>query len=58
MMDGEPAGVYAQRFDATLGVTCAQIWISAKSGLVLREEIDGDITGKGIGHLSMQFSRR
>ena len=52
---GDATKVYSQRFSSSAGTTYAEIWISTKSGLPVREELDGDITGKGKGHLSMVF---
>ena len=52
---GEPASVYSQRYESSAGITNAQIWISKKTGLLLREELDGDLGPKGKGHESMIF---
>jgi hypothetical protein len=54
--NGEPASLYTQRYEAPAGTTSAQIWISKKTGLLLREELDGDLGPKGKGHESMIFS--
>jgi hypothetical protein len=53
---GELASLYTQRYESTVGITNAQIWISKKTGLLLREELDGDLGPKGKGHESMVFS--
>jgi hypothetical protein len=53
---GEPAALYTQRYEAPAGITSAQIWISKKTGLLLREELDGDLGPRGKGHESMIFS--
>jgi hypothetical protein len=52
---GAPASVYSQRYESSAGITNAQIWISKKTGLLLREELDGDLGPKGKGHESMIF---
>jgi hypothetical protein len=53
---GEPASVYAERYASKAGTTNAQIWISKKSGHLLREELDGEVPGKGKGHDSVRFT--
>ncbi|HEY7964549.1 MAG: hypothetical protein ACHP9U_03750 [Steroidobacterales bacterium] len=52
---GEAAAVYRERYQAPSGSTDATIWISKSSGRVLREEQDGDIPGKGKGHISYRW---
>jgi hypothetical protein len=52
-VDGKPATLYSQDFVASKGTTHALIWISHADGTVLREELDGDIKGKGKGHETM-----
>jgi hypothetical protein len=54
-LNGESVSVYSQRYEAAAGTTNAQIWISKKTGLLLREEMDGDLGPKGKGHESMIF---
>ena len=51
-VDGQPAAVYREQYKASTGSTTATIWISQASGRLLREEQDGDISGKGKGHIS------
>ncbi len=51
-LDGQPAAVYREQYKGDAGSTTATIWISKSSGRLLREEQDGDITGKGKGHIS------
>jgi len=53
--NGEPAKLYSQRYESAAGTTDAKIWISKNSGLLLREELDGDLGSKGKGHESMLF---
>jgi len=53
---GEAAAVYSETYTADVGSTHAQIWVSKKSGLLLKEEEDGDVKGKGKGHISGLFS--
>ena len=36
-------------------IAIATIWISKSSGRLLKEEQDGDITGKGKGHISYSW---
>jgi hypothetical protein len=55
VIDGQPAAVYREQYKAATGSTDATIWISKTSGRVLREEQDGDITGKGNGHISYRW---
>jgi hypothetical protein len=54
--NGEPASLYTQQYESPAGNTTAKIWISRKTGLLLREELDGDLGPKGKGHESMIFS--
>jgi hypothetical protein len=54
-VDGEAVSVYSQHLAAPEGSTDEEIWVSKKSNRILREEIEGDITGSGRGHLSMLF---
>ena len=53
---GQPAAVYHEQYKGPTGQTDATIWISKASGRLLREEEDGDITGKGKGHISYHWS--
>ena len=55
-MDGRPAAVYREQYRGDTGSATATIWISKSSGRLLREERDGDITGKGKGHISYHWS--
>ena len=55
-MDGRSASVYREQYKGDSGSTNATIWISKSSGRLLREEQDGDITGKGKGHISYHWS--
>jgi hypothetical protein len=55
-VDGEPAAVYRKQYKAGTGSTDATIWISKKSGRLLREEQDGNIPGKGKGHISYRWT--
>ena len=55
-VDGQPAAVYREQYKGDTGSTNATIWISKSSGRLLREEQDGDITGKGKGHISYRWS--
>jgi hypothetical protein len=54
-VDGEAVSVYVQHLTAPEGSVDEEVWISKKSNRILREEIEGDITGNGRGHLSMLF---
>lgn len=56
--DGQPAVVYRERYIGSTGSTIATIWISTSSGRLLREEQDGDIRGKGQGHVSYRWPPR
>lgn len=51
----QAAAVYRERYHSKVGSTDATIWISKTSGRVLREEQDGDIAGKGHGHISYHW---
>lgn len=53
---GELAAVFSESYTSDVGTTNAQIWISKTSARMLREELDGNITGKGSGHDSARFS--
>ncbi|MBS0431644.1 MAG: hypothetical protein JSS21_04470 [Proteobacteria bacterium] len=55
-LDGQAAAVYREQYKGGTGLTNATIWISQSSGRLLREEQDGDITGKGKGHISYHWS--
>ena len=55
VIDNEPAVVYREQYKAATGSTDATIWISKSSGRLLREEQDGDIKGKGKGHISYRW---
>src|SRR5579859_5462595 len=51
-VDNQPTAVYREQYKAATGSADATVWISKTTGLVLREEQDGDIPGKGKGHIS------
>jgi len=51
-VNGEAAAVCSEQSKHRSGSTDATIWISRSSGRVLKEEQDGDIKGKGKGHIS------
>lgn len=55
VIDKQPAAVYREQYKAATGSTDATIWISKTTGLLLREEQDGDIKGKGKGHISYRW---
>lgn len=52
---GQTAAVYREQYKSNAGSTDATIWISKSSGRLLREEQDGDIIGKGKGHISYRW---
>jgi hypothetical protein len=54
-IDGQAALVYREQYKSTIGTSDAKIWISKSTGLVMREEQDGEITGKGKGHITYQW---
>ena len=54
-VDGEAAAVYSDNFTGKAAKTEGQIWISKKTGLVLRQEVDVDLGAKGKGHQSIRF---
>jgi hypothetical protein len=54
-MEGQPTAVYREQYKSDKGSTDATIWISKASGRLVREEQDGDITGKGKGHISYRW---
>jgi hypothetical protein len=54
-IDNQPTVVYREQYKAATGSTDATIWISKTTGRVLREEQDGDIVGKGKGHISYRW---
>ena len=56
IVDGQAAAVYREQYRAKSGSTDAQIWISRASGLLLREEQDGEVTGKGKGHIAYRWT--
>ena len=55
VIDNQPAAVYREQYKAATGSTDATIWISKISGRLLREEQDGDVRGKGKGHISYRW---
>jgi hypothetical protein len=55
VVDGQAAEVYRERYESKKGSTDALIWISKSTGRVLREEQDGEVPGKGKGHISYAF---
>ena len=55
-VDGQSTAVYREQYKGDTGSTSATIWISKSSGRLLREEQDGDITGKGKGHISYHWN--
>jgi hypothetical protein len=54
-VEGEAAAVYSDNFIGKAAKTEGQIWISKKTGLVLRQEGDVDLGAKGKGHQSIRF---
>jgi len=54
-VEGEVAAVYREQYRSEVGATDATIWISKTSGRVLCEEQDGDIVGKGKGHITYRW---
>lgn len=55
VVDNQPAAVYREQYKAATGSTDATIWISKTTGRLLKEEQDGDIKGKGKGHISYRW---
>ena len=55
-VDGQAAAVYREQYQSKTGSTDAQIWISKSSGLLLREEQDGNVIGKGKGHIAYRWT--
>jgi hypothetical protein len=53
---GQSAAVYHEQYRHKTGSTDATIWISKNSGRLLREEQDGDIVGKGKGHIAYRWT--
>ena len=56
VVDGQAAEVYREQYQSKTGGTDAQIWISKSSGLLLREEQDGNVRGKGKGHIAYRWT--
>ncbi|MEO8747495.1 MAG: hypothetical protein ABI379_07550 [Rhodanobacter sp.] len=54
-VEGQSAAVYREQYHAKAGSTDATIWISKTSGRLLQEEQDGDVAGKGKGHISYHW---
>ena len=57
-IDGQKTAVYREQYKSGKGSTDATIWISKVTGHLVREEQDGDITGKGKGHISYRWSAK
>jgi len=55
-VEGEPASVYREQYRSRTGSTDATIWISRSSGFLLREEQEGDVIGKGKGHIAYRWT--
>jgi hypothetical protein len=55
-VNGDPAVMYHQHLKAAAGSTDSYIWVAKKSGRVLREETDIDVSNKGKGHQSLRFN--
>jgi hypothetical protein len=55
-VEGQAAEVYREQYKAKAGSTDATIWISKSTGHVLREEQDGEVPGKGKGHISYTWA--
>ena len=55
-VDSQATAVYREQYRSKIGTTDALIWISKDSGRLLREEEDGDIVGKGKGHIAYRWS--
>lgn len=53
---GQPAAAYSSQYKGNTGITDATIWISKSTSGWLREEQDGDIVGKGKGHISYHWT--
>jgi len=58
VVNGQAAAVYPEQYKGPTGSTDATTRISKSSGHLLREEQDGDITGKGTGHISYSWSAK
>jgi hypothetical protein len=56
--NGEAVEVYSEQYKSETGQTDQTIWISKATGRTVREEQDGDITGKGKGHISYTWAPR
>ena len=54
-IDGQAAVVYREQYKSDIGTSDAKIWISKSTGLLIREEQDGDIAGKGKGHITYRW---
>ncbi len=54
-VDGQSTSVYREQYTGGSGSTTATIWISKSNGRLLKEEQDGDIPGKGKGHISYSW---
>jgi hypothetical protein len=55
-INGQPAAVYREQYRSKAGSTDATLWISKTSGLLLREEQDGEVPGKGKGHIAYRWT--
>ena len=55
-IDGQTAVVYRQQYKSDVGTSDAKIWISKSTGLLIREEQDGEIAGKGKGHIAYRWT--
>jgi hypothetical protein len=52
-VNGEAATVYLRTYRSNAGNVDELMWISKKSGKMLRSDLDADMSGKGKGHVSM-----
>ncbi len=58
VVNGQAAEVFREQYQSKAGSTDALIWISKSTGELLREEQDGDVPGKGKGHISYTWTPR
>jgi hypothetical protein len=52
-VNGEAATVYLRTYRSNTGNVDELMWVSKKSGKILRSDLDADMGGKGKGHVSM-----
>jgi hypothetical protein len=52
---GEPTAVYSEIFKSRAGEANGVMWVSKRTGIVLRQDVDVDMGAQSKGHQSIRF---